>query len=223
MTEPTSARDPGSGEPVFHAPPVTTVLVVTIVSVFVLLQLLPQGLATAAEDLFSLVPARVAVAVANPWQPGTVIVAISLFSHALLHLDLMHLVANAGFLLAFGSVAERGMGRGRYIRLLLLSVLAGAGAQLVVDWERWISLLGVSAAASGCLAAVVRLLLNDPAQDPRRRRFAVALLVVGVLVNVVFAILGPNLLPISGEIAWEAHLGGFAAGYLLSGKIGPRR
>ena len=222
MTEQTTARQPGSGEPAFNVPPVTTALVAAIVGVFAILQIVPEGAAAATEGLFSLVPARVAIAAADPWQPANLIVAISLISHAFLHLDLMHLVANAGFLLAFGSVAERRMGRRRYVCLLVFSVLAGAGAQLAVDWGRWISLLGASAGASGCLAAVIRLLLNDRSQDPRRRKFALALLVVVVLVNLVFAVLGPALLPLSGQIAWEAHLGGFVAGYLLSGTIGRR-
>ena len=222
MSEQIAAPPSRPEEPAFNAPPVTIALIVAIVGMFVLLRLMPDGFAAATEGLLSLVPARVALAVADPLQLVNLIVVFSLFSHALLHVDLMPLGANAGFLLAFGSVTERALGGRRYLLLLLMSVLAGAAAQLLVDWGRWISLLGASAAASGCMAAVVRLLLNDRSHDGRRRKLALALMGVVVLVNLVFAVLGPEILPIGAEIAWEAHLGGFAAGYLLSGAIGRR-
>ena len=222
MSEQTAAPPSRPGEPAFNAPPVTIALIIIIVGVFVLLRLVPDGFAATTEGLLSLVPARVALAVSDPLQLINFIVFLSFFSHALLHFDLMHLVANAGFLLAFGSVTERALGVRRYVTLLLMSVLAGAAAQLLVDWGRWISLLGASAAASGCMAAVVRMLLNDRSHDGRRRKLALALMAVVVLVNFIFAVLGPDVLPIGAEIAWEAHLGGFVAGYLLSGPVGRR-
>jgi membrane associated rhomboid family serine protease len=212
------APPPGSGEPAINAPPATVTLVLAIVGVYLVLQILPINVALAIEDLFSLVPARVALALADPLSPAALVVAASFVTHAFLHLDLMHIVANAGFLLAFGSFAERAVGRRRYLGLLLASVLAGAGAQLLVDWGRWVSLLGASAAASGCLGTLVRFLLTGSPPDPKRRRFGLALLAAMVLVNLLFAVLGPSLLPLSGDIAWEAHLGGFVAGYLLSGR-----
>jgi membrane associated rhomboid family serine protease len=214
---------PGSGEPAFNAPPATVALVLTLVGIYLVLQILPDRLAMTIEDLFSLVPARVAIVWADPLQPGALVVAASLVSHALLHLDLMHIVANAGFLLAFGSFAERALGKRRFLWLLLMSVLAGAGAQLLADWGEWVSLLGASAAASGCVGTVVRVMLTHGHPDPRRRSFGLTLLAAMVLINLLFAVIGPGLLPIGGDIAWEAHLGGFAAGYLLSGPPRQRR
>jgi membrane associated rhomboid family serine protease len=213
---------PGSGEPAFNAPPATVGVVLTLVGVYLVLLILPDRLALTIEDLFSLVPARVAIAWAHPLQPGALVVAASFVTHALLHLDLMHIVANAGFLLAFGSFAERALGKRRFLLLLLLSVLAGAGAQLLADWGEWVSLLGASAAASGCVGTVVRVMLAQGHTDPRRRSFGLTLLAAMVLINLLFAVLGPGLLPIGGDIAWEAHLGGFAAGYLLSAPQGRR-
>lgn len=223
MTDSASPTPPGGpgAQPAFNVPPVTTAAVLTIAGVFVVLALLPERFAFAVEGLFTLVPARVAHAVADPLQPGTLLAAVSVFSHALLHVDLMHLVANSGFLLAFGSFAERALGRQRYIRLLAVSVVAGAGVQLMVDWGRWVSLLGASSAASGCLGVFIRLMLTEDRPDPRRRNVALGLLAAVVLANLLFAVLGPVLLPMAGRIAWEAHLGGFVAGVLLAG--GARR
>ena len=36
--------------------------------------------------------------------------------------------------------------------------------------------------------------------------------------NVIFAVFGSEIFGGDAEIAWEAHLGGFVAGFLLAGR-----
>ena len=47
------------------------------------------------------------------------------------------------------------------------------------------------------------------------RRTALSFVLVWIVINFVFGVLGGAVFGVDAEIAWEAHLGGFVAGYLL--------
>ena len=143
--------------------------------------------------------------------------AVGLIGHAFLHFDLMHVLLNCGFLLAFGSACERILGVRRFVVLLLGTVVAGAVAQIAADWGREVLMYGASGGVSGCVGGVVRILKDAP-RSVDRQRFIIALTVAMVAGNVIFAVFGSEILGGDAEIAWEAHLGGFVAGFLLAGR-----
>src|SRR3546814_12454372 len=81
-------------------------------------------------------------------------------------------------------------------------------------------LIGAAGAVSGMVGAIAFLSFRPPSLDRgplpfRRRSTAVAFVVVWLVVNFVFGVVPLDAIGIDGDIAWEAHLGGFVAGFLL--------
>ncbi|MEO3432282.1 rhomboid family intramembrane serine protease [Inquilinus sp. CAU 1745] len=208
--------------PIFNVPPVTLTFASLLAIVFGLLHLLPPDGQDFAALYFSVVPTRIAAALETPFSLEGLWTAATLLTHAFIHFDGIHLIANVGFLLAFGSGCERALGVRRYLLLLVGSAVAGALVQTVFDWNDWVQMYGASGAVSGCVGGVVRLMATDPL-DPRRRRLARNIVIALVGANVIFALVGGALFGLSGEIAWPAHLGGFAAGLLIARRPPPQR
>jgi membrane associated rhomboid family serine protease len=117
----------------------------------------------------------------------------------------------------------------------LVCGIAGAVTFMVVRWGEAVPMVGASGAISGLMAAGFRLLLpamdsgeiHEMRESPRsvrlatlaeclRSRRVVLAVAAFVLVNFVIAVAAPLLTDAAG-IAWEAHIGGFAAGLLLLG------
>lgn len=159
---------------------------------------------------YGLVPAQLSQ---GRWGP--------LFTHIFLHGGLLHLFLNGTALLAFGAPAARLLGSGpvgavRFFGFFLVTGILGGLAFWALHPEGTTPLVGASGAISGLMGAAARLL-----EDPRRvgspfSGAAMRFTLPWVAINLVIAAVGqaaPGGLP----IAWEAHLGGLAAGLLLIG------
>jgi membrane associated rhomboid family serine protease len=157
----------------------------------------------------------------------------SFVTHAFVHADAAHLLINSAWLLAFGSIVARRVGAGRFLALLAFTGAAGAAAFWAGNPGLAVPVVGASGAVSGLTGAVMRflfkaigtgnghLLSENPAAIPRAKLGEVfrdrrALMMLGVLVatNLLLG-LGLGTLITPGGIAWEAHLGGLAAGLFL--------
>jgi len=138
-----------------------------------------------------------------------------------LHGGWFHLIGNMWFLWVFGNNVEDSMGRVRYLTFYLLSGLAAAAAQTLVNPSSPIPMVGASGAISGVMGAYIILY-------PRVRvhmlvflgffvtRFAVpAYLMLGYWF--LLQLLGgvPSIGDDKGGVAFWAHAGGFVAGALL--------
>ena len=198
--------------PAVNIPPVTLAAAGVLVAAFALLSLGPPSWTATALQWFAVRPVLIADAVRDPVQGHPAIAALSLVGHALIHLDLAHVALNVGFLLAFGGICERVFGPRRFAAILVLSAVAGAGAKLAVDWNAAVYMIGASGAVFGCMGAFIRLLIGGP---PVLRRRGLALLLGLVAVNALFTFIGPSLFGLDARIAWDAHVGGFVAGFLL--------
>ena len=143
-------------------------------------------------------------------------------SSMFLHGGWFHLIGNMWFLWVFGNNVEDSMGHVRYLVFYLLSGLAAALAQTVVNPSSAIPMVGASGAISGVMGAYVVLY-------PRVRvhmivflgffitRIAVpAFLMLGYwfLIQILGGIptIGGDE---KGGVAFWAHAGGFLAGALL--------
>lgn len=212
----TDPHPPGRpNEPIVNAPPTTLLLLTGIAGVFAILTLASPGMSHWVLVHLSLVAARVEFAIANPLGWETLWAAGTFATHALVHLDFIHFAVNAGFLLAFGSLCERRLGPVGFALFFFACVIAGGITQLGTDWDRSAIMFGASGGVSGCMGGVVRIMMSDRL-NPRRRRFARNLALVLVLLNIGIGVVGPELFGVdSGSIAWQAHLGGFAMGFLL--------
>ena len=215
-TEGQTLDPPPAREPAVNAPPATLAFCGIIIVVFAALRLLPQEWAFTALHTFSIDPSRLAAALANGSVTGLVGEAMTLLTYAAIHYDFAHIALNLGFLLAFGSMSERTLGRARYIRLLLGATIIAALTQLAVDWGELLVIHGASGAVAGCMGATVRVMLR-PGASQAQRRFAIGFVIVLAVLNVGLGVLSPLVFGDVTQVAWEAHIGGFLAGLVLAG------
>lgn len=137
--------------------------------------------------------------------------ALMFITHAFLHGGLGHLALNCVILLALGKFVALHFGAARMLLVLFLAAVAGAACFGLISSS--------SAPMIGASGAVFGLVGLWQAMDYRMRRRS------GLPVQpVVMAILGLAVANIaiffllSGGLAWEAHLGGWIAGW-LAGQI----
>jgi membrane associated rhomboid family serine protease len=138
-------------------------------------------------------------------------VLTSMFAHD----NLFHLMFNVLGLIFIGMVFEQRIGPRPFILLFLLSGLAGTLVFAGIHWNNgMIPVLGASGAISGVLGAFARLYPNEKMSMfimfvplPPLRIWTI----VGIFVLIQFLLIPPSL-----RIAYEAHLGGLAAGILLA-------
>ena len=138
-----------------------------------------------------------------------------------LHGGWLHLIGNMWFLWLFGNNVEDSMGSLRYLVFYLLTGLAAAAAQTIVNPNSAIPMVGASGAISGVMGAYVVLY-------PRVRVHMIIFLGFFITRAAVpaFLMLGywfllqllggiPTLGDEKGGVAFWAHAGGFIAGALL--------
>ncbi|MFR9673050.1 rhomboid family intramembrane serine protease [Streptomyces sp. TR02-1] len=123
-----------------------------------------------------------------------------LLTSAFTHQEIWHIGMNMLVLYMVGPRLEAALGRGRYLALYLLSALGGSVLTYVVAAPYEAS-LGASGAIFGLFGAVAVLV--------RRLRYDMRPILILLGVNLVFTFTLPN-------IAWEAHLGGLAAGAVIA-------
>lgn len=148
---------------------------------------------------------------------------LSFFTHAFLHGGFLHLAMNTAVFLALGAHMCRAVGTGGMLAVFFASAAAGALAfGLIADTGlAFVPMVGCSGALFGFLGAMKRWEWRHvSAHDLPKRRFwstIGGIAFVNVLLSVSFGATG------GGGVAWEAHLGGFAAGWFGAGLLSPRR
>jgi membrane associated rhomboid family serine protease len=150
------------------------------------------------------------------------------FTYMFLHAGWMHVGVNTVWLLAFGTAVVRRFGSARFFLFFILCGLAGALLHLMLNWQAMAPVVGASAAISGLMAAAFRLIGHEGGGGIPPRRMAPILSrrillwsAIWVVLNIVAGVTGLGAGPGAQFIAWQAHLGGFAAGLLLAGLFDP--
>jgi membrane associated rhomboid family serine protease len=232
-------------EPMFNVPPAVVATVVVLVAVHALRVLV----LTEDEDVrflltFAFIPARYAVDLAaSGLLPGGFGADLwTFFTYAFLHADLLHIGLNLAWLLPFGTALARRFGTWRYSAFMLVVAAAGAFAHLISHPGALVPMIGASAAISGAMAAALRFIFQPggplglwrgesngnayrvPAapmlatfRDPRFLAFLGAWLGLNLLVGLGSVSIGEQ----GQEIAWQAHIGGFLAGFFLFSVFDP--
>ena len=147
-------------------------------------------------------------------------------SHGFLHGDWTHLLVNLVWLVAFGSAVARRLGASRFFVFMAVATAAGAGAHYLFHQMSNVPVIGASGAVSACMGAAVRfafapgqpieVAITRPAVSlvqSLRNRGIMAFVIIWFLFNFLA---GSGILPlgVEGQIAWEAHMGGFLFGWL---------
>lgn len=129
-------------------------------------------------------------------------------AHVFLHFGWVHLLLNAGALLAFGAAAARPFGTGLagsagFLAFFFTCALAGAGLHAVLHMNESSLMAGSSTAVMGLLAAA------GWAQGGRRGMLRLAVPLLGLHVVMILADPWLNL-----PIAWTGHVGGLLVGMI---------
>ncbi len=148
--------------------------------------------------------------------PTPLPVYFNFLSSMFMHGSIMHIFGNMMFLFVFGDNLEDLLGHVRYLAFYLVCGVAAAVAQIVVDTNSIIPMLGASGAISGVLGGY---LLLFPRNEVRAIVFnflttVPAYVALGLWI-VYQLVLGYLTSAGTGGVAYAAHIGGFVAGLVL--------
>ncbi len=235
MTEdPLKRAQQASSQPILNVPAVVLGVVAVLVAVHVLFWAAGESAQVWSLYALSFIPVRLGGGDAVPFPQGAQI--WTFVTYALLHADIYHLASNSIWLLIFSTPLARRLGAWRYIVLLLGSAAAGAAAMMPTHYGQFLVIVGASACVSATLAAAIpiifapgfrmgashtvnydRLQVLSPRQllkNPSALAFAALFLAMTLFTGASMAMTGTAFLE-ERNIAWEAHLGGFVAGFVL--------
>ncbi|MCW5721491.1 MAG: rhomboid family intramembrane serine protease [Devosia sp.] len=236
MTEPgqTPVKDGSGGrEPIFLLPGSITALAGVLVAIhlastmvlniegqaqlYVWFAYQPLRFLLAQQDVSFLIPLI--------WTP---------FSHAFLHGSWDHLLLNTAWLVIFATPVTRRYGAGPMLAIFLVSAAAGAAAFTLTSLYAGMFLIGASGGVAGLTGAAVRFIFQpvlytrhpetgapivlgrrlatipEVFSNSRARFFTLIWLVLNAAVPLAPLLMGQSL-----GIAWQAHLGGFFAGFFM--------
>ena len=149
------------------------------------------------------------------FSPGMGHVYPGIITHMFSHANAGHLIGNMIMLLFLGTQVERAYRPLRYLILYLVSGLAAAAAQAISTPDA--VMLGASGAIAGVMAAFARHWPHQMLYFAGRVPMPAWLY---MLIWVGYNVLGSQ--SNAPGVAFMAHLGGFAAGLILSFIIAPR-
>jgi membrane associated rhomboid family serine protease len=229
-------------EPIFNVPG----SVIALISVFIAVHVFRQLLPVAQDYWFTLamafVPARYA-GYADQIPGGEIAAVTSFVTHMFVHGDIMHLMFNSAWFLAFGGAIALRVGTVRFLAFTAFTGIVGALTFLAFHFGEDVPVVGASGAVSGMMGAVMRFLFSAidlgswqalretpravplmPLQVALTDRRILAVTAIWLLLNAITAFGIPGI-SAGGEVAWEAHLGGYLAGLLCFGYFDypPRR
>lgn len=224
-------RSPMSAEPpIFNVPKGVLTASAILVAVQLILGFLPEDAALYVVRLLAFIPARYSGAAAE--LPGSYLAcATSFVTYMIVHAGWVHLMVNLAWMVAFGSGVERRIGEKKFFVFSILCGIAGALTHLALHFGEMAPVVGASAAISGQMAAALRVVFGDRSggrfdftrsalpslgqslMDPRM----IMIVAIWAGLNLVFGLGAVTMGGVEGEIAWEAHVGGFLFGLLFYG------
>lgn len=199
--------------------------------VFAVMLSLPKENVNVLISLFGLVPARYS----HPEWATSIGFPLDTYwpfvTDLFLHGGWLHIIGNMWFLYLFGDNVEDRMG---HVRFLLFYFIAGFAANLVhflVNPDSTMPVIGASGAIAGVMGAYLRLF-------PKARIItlipilfipffvdvpAVVFMAIWFVIQILSGAVSLSVTSAGGGIAWWAHIGGFAVGYLLIKPLCSRR
>lgn len=166
------------------------------------------------------------------WSPIT---------HAFLHADWTHVLMNVGFMVAFGAPLAIRLGSIRFLLLFALAAIGGVMLFWIMNTQSSSFLIGASGAVSGFMGAASRFAFQPNVDDNGKfvrglnvkgkaltlvqclqdKKF-INFFVIWMALNLVFGTVLSTVLSDSGNIAWEAHIGGFLTGIFTFSLLDPK-
>ena len=184
------------GRPSFGTAPVSMGIIAFTAAIFLIGALSPD----AERWLFvNLAQFNILVSAGEWWR---------VFSAALLHASIMHILFNMYALYLFGPRLEQQVGSPAFAALYLASAGAGgAAAYVLLGTTSTTPLVGASGAIFGLFGAWIFVAWRMRNTPGGRSMFTNLMVLLGI--NLALPLFIPN-------IAWEAHLGGLVAGFAIA-------
>jgi membrane associated rhomboid family serine protease len=184
------------GRPSFGTAPVSMGIIAFTAAIFLIGALSPE----AERWLFvNLAQFNILVNAGEWWR---------VFSAALLHASIMHILFNMYALYLFGPRLEQQVGSPAFAALYLASAGAGgAAAYVLLGTTSTTPLVGASGAIFGLFGAWIFVAWRMRNTPGGRSMFTNLMVLLGI--NLALPLFIPN-------IAWEAHLGGLVAGFAIA-------
>lgn len=222
------ANKPAS-QPVFNIP----VVIVSIIAVCAAVYVLQYYLLSAEQQIrfllmFGFIPARFSLADGffdlSAWM--------TTITYSFMHGGFAHLAVNTVWLAAFGSPLAGRIGVLRFLAFWVLTAIIAAFTHYAIYSESLVPLVGASGAISGMMGAAARFGFrrvtvwgNDGRQTPAfggellsvaasfQNRTVLTFVGFWFVINILTGLYSVAPGDLSG-IAWQAHIGGFVAGYI---------
>src|SRR6476620_2561332 len=220
----------GASEPMFNLPRVVALPAGVMVAMQLIQMLLPTEESLEFLLALAFIPARYSGAA--PELPGGYLTAVTSFlTYMVVHAGWVHLLVTLMWRVAVGIAVARRLVNLRFVSFSVVCVIAGALTHLVFHFGELAPVVGASAAISGQMAAALRFVFGaplrqetDPSQVPLESlsktltdRRILAVVGVWVVLNAIFGLGVVSIAGTEGNIAWEAHIGGFLFGLLCFG------
>ncbi len=149
--------------------------------------------------------------------------AVTIFSAMFMHGGWLHLFGNMLFLWIFGDNVEDRFGHLKFLIFYLLAGIAATFAQYGLSPESSVPNVGASGAIAGVLGAYILMFPQSRVNVLLGRQIVAmpAIIVLGAwialqLVSGVGTIRSTDESANAGGVAYMAHIGGFAAGFLMA-------
>jgi len=231
VTQQRHRSNPPKAEPLLNLPPVIVAILALVVLVHIGLTYFvsPKGQFLAIY-YFGFTPRSF---VADHTLSGL----LSLISHSFLHGNWLHLGFNMIWFVIFGAPLANTIGTVRLLLLWLLSAALAALTHLTLHYGSPVPMIGASGAVSGIMGGAARYGFHRqpysrkpifsgpllPIQQSLRERHIVIFLGLWLVGNVATGLFSSLPDTDLNAIAWEAHIGGLIAGFLMVGLPGRRK
>ncbi|MFB3826668.1 MAG: rhomboid family intramembrane serine protease [Bryobacteraceae bacterium] len=205
-------------QPSYSRPVVTVLLIIVNLVVFLYESMLDPYSLNHFVEVYGLVPANLHLT--------------SLFTSMFLHGGWMHVLGNLWFLWIFGDNVEDVLGHGKYLMFYLLSGVAAAAGQIIVNPDSGVPMVGASGAIAGVMGAYI-------VKFPHARILTLVFIFLFITTVEVPAVLmlaywfiiqlfsGVGSIArthaTQGGVAFFAHVGGFVAGMVLVKVLGTKQ
>lgn len=197
-----------SQPPFINLPVMTKAILLTIIGVHIAISLfLDDPARFDIYETFGFVPAR--------YTGGGALTASAIvapLSYMALHGNWMHVVMNGLMLAAFGAGLERWMGSWRMLAFSVLCGLAAALTHFIFNMHSADPVIGASGAISGMFAGVLVMLNRQRSSLGMPQMRVLPLAIVWIAITIGTGLAG---MPGGANIAWETHIGGFFAGFMI--------
>ncbi len=194
-----------SRPPAINLPPLTLYLLVAMLAVYAVGSLAPAHVERWIIVHFSFIPAAWSE---FGWPLWAKIVAP--VTYAFLHGGFLHLVLNGVMLAVMGQVLERRLGQPKFLLVFLAGAVGGALVHALIGGAPRVPLVGASAGVGALYGAGIVMHARGIYLGPNSR-ILVALTAFFLITNLIGLVL-----PLLGNVAYAAHLGGFIAGALIT-------